>query len=218
MSAPVPAGFSPVALDQAEARRRLWETACNVAIALVFLRFAAFHGTALVHTLRLSSLLLLTKASVDVYFFLTRSMPKGVSIYFYDWFIGIAGTFAVLMFQPAAHSTDHWTGQALQFAGMVLQVLGILSLNRSIGIVAANRGVKTSGMYRFVRHPLYFSYTVAYAGYVINHPSNWNMLIYSISLTLWVLRLVAEERFLMKDPEYQAYAQQVRSRLIPGIF
>jgi len=215
-SAPTTSLASPV--DLADVRRRLWELTCNVALAALFLRFALLHGQSAYQTLRLSSFVLLAKVSIDVWFFLTRNLPKGVSISVYDWVIGIAGTFAIVLFQPVAEATDLWVGHALQWSGMILQILGILSLNRSFGIVAANRGVKTQGMYRFIRHPLYFSYTVSFLGYVVNHPSSWNALIYAGAVLLWVLRLLAEERFLMQDPAYRDYAGQVRSRLIPGLF
>ena len=218
MTAPAASPRFASPIEPAEAGRRLWETLCNVALAVLFLRFAMLHGQTAYHTLRLSSFLLLAKVTIDVYFFLTRSLPKGVSLSIYDWFIGITGTFLIVLFQSSSQSTDHWLGHTLQFAGMFLQLAGILSLNKSFGIVAANRGVKTSGMYRFVRHPLYFSYAIAYAGYILNHPTNWNFMIYAASFTLWALRLIAEERFLMQDEEYREYALKVRSRLIPGIF
>ena len=215
-SSPITTATAPV--DLAEARRRLWELTCNVVLAVLFLRFAVVHGQAAWETLRLSSFVLLAKVSIDVYFFLTRNLPKGVSLSAYDWVIGIAGTFAIVLFQPVAEAQDQWIGHGLQWAGMILQILGILSLNRSFGIVAANRGVKSTGMYRYIRHPLYFSYTVSFLGYLINHPSCWNGMIYAGAVCLWILRLLAEERFLMQDAEYRSYAERVRSRLIPGIF
>ena len=45
------------------------------------------------------------------------------------------------------------------------------TLGRSFGIVAANRGVKTRGPYRLVRHPAYFGYLMSYLGYVAENPS-----------------------------------------------
>ena len=74
------------------------------------------------------------------------------------------------------------------------------------------------GLYRFVRHPLYLSYVVAFAGYVINQPTAYNMIVYAVAVTLWVLRLVAEERFLMQDPAYREFAARTKWRLVPGVF
>ena len=85
-------------------------------------------------------------------------------------------------------------------------------------MVAANRGVKTTGLYALVRHPLYMSYFVAFFGYVLNHFSWMNLMVYAVAVGLWVLRLLAEEKFLMKSEDYRNYAQQVRWRMLPKVF
>lgn len=217
MSAPSTSSVPNVTVP-ADAARRVWEIGCNVALSLLFLRFAVQQGQAAYETLRLSTCLVLAKVSTDVLFYLIRSLPKGVSVSLYDWCVGIIGTFAIVLFQPEAAGRDLLLGQVLQIGGIALQVLAMLSLNRSIGMVAANRGVKTSGLYRWVRHPLYLSYIVAFLGYVMNHPSCWNIGVYATAVGLWVLRLLAEERFLLQDPVYREYAQRVRTRLLPGVF
>jgi protein-S-isoprenylcysteine O-methyltransferase Ste14 len=200
------------------AARRAWEIACNVLLSLLFLRFAVAQGQALTETFRLSTLLLLAKVSTDVVFYLIRRLPKDTSFSVYDWVIGIAGTYAIVFFRPNEDGRDLLGGQVLQFGGLGLQVLAMLSLNRSIGMVPANRGVQTGGLYRWVRHPLYLSYVVAFLGYVVNHPSAYNIGVYAAAVALWVLRLKAEERFLRNDPAYREFAARVRWRLLPGVY
>ena len=202
----------------ADAGRRLWEITVNIVLALMFLRFAVQQGQSVLESWRISTMLLLAKVSTDVIFYLIRKIPSGVSISLYDWTVGIVGTYAIVLFRAEDMGDDLLIGQLLQFGGIGLQVVAMLSLNRSIGIVAANRGIKTGGLYRFVRHPLYLSYVIAFLGYVINHPTSWNIGVYSAAVALWVLRLLAEERFLLKDPEYVEFAGRVRWRLIPGLF
>jgi protein-S-isoprenylcysteine O-methyltransferase Ste14 len=194
------------------------EISGNVLLSMFFLTFAAANGKDFVQTLRFSSLLLLLKVSTDVVFYLIRSTPRDFSVSIYDWFIALAGTYAVAMFRPAAVGSDLWWGQLIQSGGMALQIYAMLSLNRSIGMVAANRGIKTSGMYRWIRHPLYLSYIIAFGGYVLNHPTGYNAGIYAAAVLLWVLRLLAEERFLMQDDKYRDYASECRWRLIPYVF
>src|ERR1700682_5194874 len=46
-------------------------------------------------------------------------------------------------------------------AGVLLQIYAKLTLRRSFGIIAANRGVMTSGPYRVVRHPMYAAYLLS---------------------------------------------------------
>ena len=49
------------------------------------------------------------------------------------------------------------------------------------GIVAAHRGIKTGGLYRAVRHPIYAAYLLAFGGFVLAHPSGYNTLV----LLIW---------------------------------
>ena len=72
-------------------------------------------------------------------------------------------------------------------------------------------------MYRFVRHPLYFSYCVSFMGFLINHFTAHNLIVYLTMVSMLFLRILAEERLLSRCPEYQAYKKQVRYRLIPGL-
>ena len=198
--------------------RIVWEIACNVVLSLLFLQFAAEQGRALLSGFRISTVLLLAKVSTDVVFYLIRRIPKETSFSPYDWFVGIAGTYAIVFFRPHSQGHDLVLGQALQFGGLAMQVVAMLSLNRSIGMVAANRGIQTGGLYRWIRHPLYSSYVVAFLGYVLSHPTAYNMGVYVAAVLLWVLRLMAEERFLMQDPAYREFSEKVRWRLIPGVF
>jgi protein-S-isoprenylcysteine O-methyltransferase Ste14 len=219
MSAPSPATNAAPSVDlSTDAGRKVWEIGCNVALSLIFLRFAVMQGYSLMESWRLSTLLILAKVLTDFFFYLTRSLPKGVSFNLYDWVIGLTGTYAIALFRSDVTGEDSVIGTTIQIIGIALQVVAMLSLNRSIGMVPANRGIKTHGLYRFVRHPLYCSYTIAFLGFVINHPTEWNIGVYASAVALWVLRLLAEEKFLLQDPQYQAYAGRVRSRLVPGVF
>jgi protein-S-isoprenylcysteine O-methyltransferase Ste14 len=45
-----------------------------------------------------------------------------------------------------------------------------------------------------------------------------NAILYLAALAIQIARLKREERILMLDPAYQAYAARVRYRLLPGLF
>lgn len=208
-------------LDVTTGRGRLrlfWEIGANIVLSLFFLQFLIANGREFLVTWRISTLLLVIKVATDVVFYLIRRVPKEVSISPYDWAIALLGTYMVAFFRPEQHGSDLLAAQVLQTVGLLMQVAGMLSLNTSIGITAANRGVKTGGMYRFVRHPLYLSYVLAYGGFLCNQPTWHNAMIYFAAVLLWVLRLMAEERLLMRDEAYREYSQRVRWRLIPFVF
>ena len=99
-----------------------------------------------------------------------------------------------------------------------LAVAGICDLGRSFGIVAAHRGIQTRGLYRYVRHPIYAAYLLAFGGFVLAHPSLFNSMVLLVWAGIQIARIRAEERLLSTDPYYAAYAQRVRHRLIPGLW
>ncbi len=109
-------------------------------------------------------------------------------------------------------------GTLMQLAGLAGAIYSLACLGRSFGIAPANRGVVTRGAYRLVRHPLYAMETVDSLGYLLAYPSFWNGVIWALLVTGQCLRIVAEERVLAADPAYQAYAAQVRWRLLPGVW
>jgi protein-S-isoprenylcysteine O-methyltransferase Ste14 len=103
-------------------------------------------------------------------------------------------------------------------AGLVVVIGGKLSLGRSFGLMPANRGVVSTGLYRIVRHPIYMGYLITHIGFLAANPTVWNVLmLVAADLTL-MWRAVCEEQTLQRDDAYRAYQQVVRWRVLPGIF
>ena len=131
--------------------------------------------------------------------------------------IAFLGTAAPLIARPEGIALlPSWITSPAMFGGLLLSVAAKLALNRSFGIVAANRGIKRGGPYRFVRHPMYLGYVVTQLGFLLDSFSARNLIIYSLAWLMNWLRLVEEERHLMLDPQYQAFASKVRGRILPS--
>jgi len=138
-----------------------------------------------------------------------------------DWVLAILGTIMPLMIMPVVDATPLTPIPicfSLMAAGFSLQISAKLMLGRAFGIVAANRGIKMLGPYRILRHPMYAGYSLTHVGFLLAAPSLINTLIYTIGLTVQILRIFREERLLMRDPGYRIFAARVRYRLLPGIF
>lgn len=131
---------------------------------------------------------------------------------------GLVGSFAALGFRPTGGGEDLILGQVIQFVGIALQLGASMSLGRSFGLVPANRGIKTGGLYRLVRHPFYFSYLITQTGYIINNPSTRNLLVLGVGIGFQVLRIRYEERLLLGDADYAEYTRSVRWHLVPGVW
>ena len=208
---PIPAAprwLTPARLDRGE------QVAIVILWALLVWRvFAA--GNAL------APLVLIAETTVMV-FVLIRRPTENISLKLSDWFLAIVATGAPLLIQisdtPAAMKFAVPVAVVLFLIGNIIQISGKLFLRRSFGIAPANRGIKTDGLYRLVRHPIYAGYLLVHIATLLLMPSPINFLIYAIGWTAQIMRLLAEERLLSQDPAYCAFTAKTRWRLIPGIF
>jgi protein-S-isoprenylcysteine O-methyltransferase Ste14 len=102
--------------------------------------------------------------------------------------------------------------------GLLVVIAGKMSLGRSFGLMPANRGIVSSGLYRFVRHPIYLGYLITHAAYVAANPTAWNFAVLVVADLGLMARAVCEEETLARDPEYAAYQSRVHWRVVPGLF
>jgi protein-S-isoprenylcysteine O-methyltransferase Ste14 len=150
--------------------------------------------------------------------FLARKEAVLFSSKIVDYVYTLVALGSPMFFQPVFGVGVSIVGESLEFAGAILVIGGFLSLNRSFGIAPENRGIKTKGMYRIVRHPMYSGYILTETGFVLNNLSLFNVIILATVIFFLVLRLQAEERLLREDSAYQAYAQKTSWKLIPFVF
>ena len=164
------------------------------------------------------SLLILVSEGLVVVLLVTRRRTDLISTNFRDWAVAFAGAFVVLLVGKGGEPLSNAGGAFLMLVGLAIHVAAKLSLLRSFGLVAADRGVKRRGLYAVVRHPMYTGYILTYVGYLVVAPSWWNLAIYSVACALFMVRIVAEERVLSANPLYRDYMTGVRYRLLPGVF
>ncbi len=130
-------------------------------------------------------------------------------------FLGTA--FPLLVVAGGTAIAPNHIAMAFVIFGTGIALVAKLSLRRSFGLVPANRGVKSGGAYRFVRHPMYTGYVFNHIGMLLIFFSAWNIAIYAATWLLLYLRAIEEEKFLLTDPEYAAYASKVKGRIVPGL-
>lgn len=167
-----------------------------------------------------ADVIVLLSEGMVVFFILIRRMTNAVSFRFLDWAIALGGTAAALLVRPSPTSSLAPIGIStlLMLAGLGMQVSAKVFLNRSFGLVAANRGVMIAGPYRLVRHPMYAGYILTFVGFWLANPSLWNLAIYAIAISAMIYRVQAEETILGRDPAYRAFAAAVPYRLVPRVF
>jgi protein-S-isoprenylcysteine O-methyltransferase Ste14 len=126
-----------------------------------------------------------------------------------------------------------WTSGFPLTAQIAALIVGVLSYALLIWAMASNaffsqivriqsdRGhtVVTNGPYRYVRHPAYVGMLVFELAMPTLLASWWAIIISGLCAILLLLRTTLEDHTLQAElPGYVNYAQQVRYRLVPGIW
>ena len=186
----------------------LWVAACFVHLKA----FVAGGGSA--------SILFLLQISIVAWLFICRRPAKRVDSRPWHWLAATGASFGPFLLQPGGGqiSIAPAIGFTLQVTGVVLSLVALLWLGKSFGIVAADRGLVTSGPYGLVRHPAYAAYLVSELGFLILNFSTFNLALLAIVWILQFSRIVAEERVLSGDLAYADYKAQVSKRLIPAVW
>lgn len=117
-----------------------------------------------------------------------------------------------------------------QLVGLALVVLGTafatwaMVVNRFFSgtvRIQHERGhhVINTGPYRWIRHPGYVGGILAWLGGPLLLDSAWAFIPAAVVIVLTILRTALEDRTLRAElPGYQVYADQVRYRLLPGVW
>lgn len=194
------------------------DLAANIVLMSVFVTFSYAHFIKFQQTHELYLILIIVAESIIAVMAYVRRSGKTVSEHTMDWVVALAGTFFPLALRPQGIEISSILGNGLILTGVTMQIASILALNRSFGLVPANRGVQTQGMYRFVRHPLYLSYVFTFTGYLSLNLSLINLAVYLIWFFLMLFRIINEERHLLMDEDYLDYSKMVKWRLVPRLF
>jgi protein-S-isoprenylcysteine O-methyltransferase Ste14 len=133
--------------------------------------------------------------------------------------VTLAAVMGPLLFRPgAAGPLPDYVAGAIGCVGFGVSIGGTLALRRSFGLMPANRGIVSSGLYRIVRHPIYAGYLVSHLAFVLAYPTLWNALVWVCSDGAQFVRVRYEEQLLRRDASYARYVQIVRWRVLPGVF
>jgi protein-S-isoprenylcysteine O-methyltransferase Ste14 len=157
----------------------------------------------------------------------------------------LLGWFAALLcYPPLVWLTSNallWFSLELpQFRSPTFQVAVAVAMLLCIGVYTwaslalglrasnlTNRGIVTTGPYRWLRHPAYVAKNVSWwigatpllIAFAYRNP--WGLAPALLGTAAWsaiyVLRALTEERHLGSDPDYQAYRSRVRWRFFPGL-
>ncbi len=188
---------------------------------LVYALFAFRMVKAFVADGEVVQLLYLFDQFIVLIFFLFRRSTEEITNRLGDWFAGLAGSCLPLLIGPIAPEgalAPQPVAAFILLFGAANHIMAKLTLRRSFGAIAANRGIKASGPYSIVRHPMYLGYMLVQVSLLLAGPTLRNVVIILLTWILFLWRISAEERILAKDPEYQIFMEKTPRRLIPGVY
>lgn len=200
-------------------RRDLGELTAKIVIVTLFSSMAMRLAADCVKTGHVTGMLLLASEALVVALTVVRRSAGSVDRSWRARVLTAVSTFGPPMVRPVSLAgTPESLTIAITAIGLIVVVVGKMSLGRSFGLAPANRGVVSAGLYRVVRHPIYLGYLITHLGFVIANPAGWNLVMLGVADVALLLRACCEEQTLAADPAYRDYMDRVRWRILPGVF
>lgn len=142
----------------------------------------------------------------------------------YLWVAVQLALLAGLIFAPAGprlFAVQMWIGAIVQGAGLLVMLLGALQLGRALTPLPSpntQSSLKTDGLFRFVRHPIYSGLLLWALARVLSSGGAWHALLF-VALTILLHAKAAHEEKLLRDtfPDYENYAQHT-PRFVPRLW
>lgn len=216
LTLPAPFDLAPARLDG----ERLADIASRAVVVVLFSMMAIRFGADFLATGRVTGLLLLVSEMLVVVLTVIRRSAAAVDRSMHARLLTALSMLGPPLLQPAhvAALLPQSLTVAASAAGLAIVIAGKITLGRSFGLMPANRGVVSSGVYRIVRHPIYLGYLVTHVAFLAATPSAWNIAALFAADSALLARAVCEEKTLSGDERYRAYQQTVRWRVCPGVF
>jgi len=112
-------------------------------------------------------------------------------------------------------------GNVLVAVGLVMAQLVVIQNSYAAATIAVEKDQKVvdTGLYGFVRHPMYVGTLIMMIGTPLALDSYWGLLAVALALPVLAARIDDEEKMLRQElPGYDEYTRKVHYRLVPGVW
>jgi protein-S-isoprenylcysteine O-methyltransferase Ste14 len=217
---PLPFALPAGSRGRAGELERIGDMLSRTAVIVLFSMMAIRFGADFLSTGRVTGLLLLVSELLVVLLTVMRRSAAVVDRSMRARLLTAISVFGPPLLQPThvAALLPQSLTVAASIVGLAIVIAGKITLGRSFGLMPANRGVVCAGIYRLVRHPIYMGYLVTHVAFLAATPSAWNVGVIVVADIALLARAVCEEKTLAQDALYRDYQQQVRWRVLPGVF
>lgn len=192
----------------------------NIALAAIFANLAIFMASGGAGSPSFSNYIGVLHVAIIAFVCMFRLPCVRYSKKPADWVVSILATWAPLALFSIGIPPENEIAVLFIFnlIGIIMATAVIISMNKSFGVVPAQRQIKTGGLFRLVRHPLYMSYSLCITCIAIQSMNPYNIMVTACVLVAIVFAIKEEETFLSENPNYVLYQAQVRKKLIPFIW
>lgn len=118
-------------------------------------------------------------------------------------------------------SAIHYIGVTLILIGVLLIMLIYFSFGQYMSpnpVPLKNSILKTTGFYKFIRHPMYLAVVILMTGVILYFQAFINLLWLPVLFLFFIIKSSMEEKLLSKKfPEYISYISRTK-RIIPFIY
>lgn len=114
-----------------------------------------------------------------------------------------------------------WIGVLGTLVGTAIVVFAFLQNRWASRTIEVNVGQKVidTGLYSFVRHPMYLGVLFLYPGLSLLLGSPWGLVTIPLLVATLVARILKEEEFLLRElPGYSDYRKKTRWRIVPFVW
>jgi len=99
-----------------------------------------------------------------------------------------------------------FTGSVIVLTGCVVSAVAVFNLRRSFSVLVQVRDIVKHGLYRYVRHPIYFGYVITAIGLSMVNPQFFFVFLSSAHVIILFYRAHLEEKKLaVYSQEYREY-------------
>jgi protein-S-isoprenylcysteine O-methyltransferase Ste14 len=119
-------------------------------------------------------------------------------------------------------SVHNIVGLILFVTGLSIMIIGQVTLWKSYSsllIIKKGQKLITHGIYRFIRHPIYFGFIVVAIGISIAASSLYGFLVMLLEIPICLSRIRIEQKMLIEEfgDEYRKYMKTTK-KLVPFIY
>lgn len=131
-----------------------------------------------------------------------------------------AYVFDVPLFEVSVPSFFTAVGISIAISGVIVTILALLQLNKNLSpfpTPKSNAELIQTGLYKFIRHPIYTGIILTTFGYGLYSSSLYRIIITIVLVTLFYFKSVYEEKQLLrKFSNYELYIKST-GRFFPKI-